>query len=134
MVNHHLTKSRATHLRRAIHQFCKIGEYSALAPYSGTRQDLPPFSIFEGRGGLFAGLNRIALRRASITQSTLEELKIITRWFYQEKTTVAVIKERILEQRLTSPEVQRFISFVETSQRGVSRRSIQDGREKGESL
>lgn len=118
----------------AMHQFCKIGEYSALTPFSGTRQDLPPFCMFEGKGAFFAGLNRIGLRRAGIPQSTIEELRILTRWFYQEKITLSAIQENITATGLTSPEVHRFISFVETSQRGVSRRSIQDRSENGESL
>lgn len=117
----------------AMHQFCKVGEYSAVAPFSGARQDLPPFCIFEGKGAFFAGLNRIGLKRAGVPQASIEELRVLTRWFYQEKVTLATIKEKINESGLVSSEVHRFISFVETSQRGVSRRSIQDRASDGES-
>ncbi len=109
------------------HQFCHVGKYSALAPFSGTRQDLPPFCIFNGRPGGFAGLNIVGLKRAAFTQDNIHALRKLTTLFYREKLPLDMIQEKInLEAWGRDPHVQDFINFVSTSSRGVSRRMAFD--------
>jgi len=112
----------------ATHQRCRIGAYSAVAPYAGTRQDLPPFCLFNEVPAKFAGLNKFKLKQANIPQESIENLRGITRLFYQEKSSIDAIIAKISNDPLLSQDryVQQFIGFVQESQRGVSRKRIGD--------
>lgn len=120
----------------ATHQFCRIGKYVTLAPFSGIRQDLPPFGLYDGRPAGFSGLNLVGLRRAGLTQATLSALKKITKLFYLEKKSLDAIETIINNEQLNNDEhVQAFITFVKNSPRGVSRAStISINQEESSSL
>lgn len=109
----------------ASHQFCHVGEYSALGPYSGIRQDLPPYSLFNGLPGAFAGLNLVALKRAGFSRESINAIKTVTRLFYQEKKLLNDIKTQAAHEAWGSDEhVQKFLTFITNSNRGVSRLTI----------
>ena len=112
----------------ATHQFVRIGQYTSMAPYSGLRQDAPPFCIFNGVPGAFQGLNSVALRRAGLSSENILALKRITTLFYQKKATLETIQEIIATDQLLThdPYIQAFITFIQQSQRGVSRKSAID--------
>lgn len=109
----------------ATHQGTRIGQYAALAPYSGTRQDLPPFCIMDGQPAGYAGLNIVGLRRAGFSSSNIQALKKITTLFYQQKLTLDRILGMIEADAVLAqdPCVQQFVQFIQQSQRGISRRS-----------
>jgi len=81
----HVEQGAMLMAQSAVHQFCRIGSFTALAPFSGCRQDLPPFCLFNGRPGGFAGLNLIALKRDGASAETISALKRVTKIFYQDK-------------------------------------------------
>ncbi|MCB9493615.1 MAG: acyl-ACP--UDP-N-acetylglucosamine O-acyltransferase [Epsilonproteobacteria bacterium] len=111
----------------ATHQFCRVGKYSALAPFSGIRQDAPPFCLFDGKPAHFVRLNAIGLRRAGITSDDINALKKVCRYFYQDKKPLDQLKRlQDTESWGINSFVQDFIAFIETSERGVSRRSLLD--------
>jgi UDP-N-acetylglucosamine acyltransferase len=109
----------------ATHQFSRIGQYTALAPFSGIRQDLPPFCIFNGQPAGFAGLNAVGLRRAGFSSNNIQALKKITTLFYQQKLNLEAIQELIAADITLAQDVcvQLFLTFVINSQRGVSRKT-----------
>ncbi len=115
----------------ATHQFTRIGSYSALAPFSGIRQDLPPFGIYTGKPAQFSGLNLIGLRRAGFNAQNIQNIKRITSAFYQNKKLTTQLKELIAAEDTlrNDPLVQQFVSFIESSNRGVSRSSLNDAHE-----
>jgi len=104
----------------AVHQYCRIGRFSCLTPYSGTRQDLPPFCLYEGQPGKFAGLNLVALRRANVPRESLAALKQVTKLFFQDKKLLKVVKQETPKDTHT----EEFLQFIEESNRGVSRRAL----------
>lgn len=112
----------------AIHQFCKVGAYSALAPFSGMRQDLPPFCLFDGKPGRFAGLNVVGLRRSGMTAPERNGIKTITKLFFQDKMTFERLKDHVAEhgELQTNGQVQAFLQFIEKSSRGIPRKTIAD--------
>lgn len=119
----HIENNAILMANAATHQFCRIGKFTALAPYSAIRQDLPPFSIFSGLPAAFTRLNLIGLRRAGLTAESCNALRIVTRLFYQEKLPIERIQEQgTLEGWGQDPYVQEFLSFITASVRGVSRR------------
>lgn len=110
----------------AIHQFCRIGAFSTLAPFSGMRQDLPPFCLFNGLPGKFAGLNLVGLKRAGFCAQDINAIKTITKLFFQEKLPFDKIKQKT-KQEITLKNnnyVNQFLSFIENSSRGISRKTI----------
>ncbi len=124
----HIEKNVMIMANGAIHQFCRIGAYSALAPFSGMRQDLPPYSLFNGTPGKFAGLNSIALRRANITSEEINKIKKVTKLFFQDKLSINKIYEIVNneENLRNSKHAINFIEFIKKSSRGVSRKNICD--------
>ncbi len=109
----------------ATHQFARIGQYASLAPFSGIRQDIPPFCIFNGVPAGFSGLNSVGLRRAGFTSTSLQALKRVTTLFYQQKLGLEAIQEIIATDPLLTHDtcIQAFMTFIQQSQRGVSRKS-----------
>lgn len=118
----------------AIHQFVRVGAYSAVAPFSGARQDLPPFCLYQGMPGAFAGLNKVALRRAGISTEEIGALKKIAALFYQKKLPFLEISEQAEQNQHeesnwgSSDYVRQFLLFIEQSKRGVSRKALTDAR------
>ncbi len=112
----------------AAHQFCRIGAYTCITPFAGTRQDLPPFCMFTGQPAQFAGLNIVALRRAGISDESINNLDLITKLFYQDKILLdTIIAQSHSASWSNDPYVQSFISFIKNSARGVSKRCIEYG-------
>ena len=112
----------------AVHQYCRIGRFSCITPFSGTRQDIPPFSMFTGQPSHFSGLNLIALKRANISRESIHAIKTATRLYFQEKLPLEIIKELASKDAWGHNEyAQEFLKFIETSHRGVSRRAISYG-------
>ncbi|MFH1644521.1 MAG: acyl-ACP--UDP-N-acetylglucosamine O-acyltransferase [bacterium] len=120
----HVEKNAFLMANAAAHQFCKIGQYTALAPYSAIRKDLPPFCMFSGLPATFYGLN-INLLRQKFDSQTINSLKTVTKLFYQDKILLSEIK-KIIEQNeelKNNEQVKKFINFIENSSRGVSKKS-----------
>lgn len=122
----HVEKHAFLMAAAATHQFCRIGQFTAIAPFSGTRQDLPPFCLFSGQPAAFSGLNLIALKRAGFTRETINALKHVSKLFYQDKLSLLLIKEQAQNEPTwgSDPSVAAFLSFVEQSVRGVSRKAL----------
>ncbi len=115
----------------ASHQFCRIGQFTAIAPFGGTRQDLPPFCLFTGQPGAFSGLNVIALKRSGVDKETINALKHVSKLFYQDKLSLELIKEAAKNEPDwgTNGHVATFINFIEQSTRGVSRKALLNASE-----
>jgi UDP-N-acetylglucosamine acyltransferase len=109
------------------HQFCRIGAYTALAPFAGIRQDAPPFVLLNEQPGKFAGLNKVALKRDNVSDESIQNIQTVTRLFFQKKLPLQEIIEHV-ESRSWGEDthVQYFLNFIKKSERGVSRRTIND--------
>jgi len=118
----------------ATHQFCKIGTMTALAPFSGIRQDLPPFCMFNGRPARFYGLNVIGLKRAGFTRESINALKHVAKLFYQSKLPLETIVEYSKNEPTWGADehVATFLNFIQQSSRGVSRACATDAEQQSE--
>lgn len=125
----YIEKNAIVMANSATHQFCRIGSFTALAPYSGIRQDLPPFCLFSGQPARFYGLNTIGLKRAGFSRENINALKHVTKLFYQEKLTLEQIVQAAKQDPVWGNDncVQQFLAFVTQSSRGVARKSGSDG-------
>lgn len=118
----------------AAHQHCKIGAYSALAPFSGIRQDIPPFCLFDGTPAGFAGLNTIGLKRAGLTPEQRLGIKRIAAQFFREKYSVEQLENNLSDDPILTNNqyVKKFISFIKNSDRGITRRLTRYSQERSQ--
>jgi len=126
----HIEKNAILMANSATHQFCRIGQFTALAPFSAIRQDLPPFCIFSGKPAGFAGLNVIGLKRAGLSKDNINNLKHAAKLLYQDKLLLPAIEELATQEPWgQDPYVQHFITFIKTSSRGISRKAITESND-----
>jgi len=121
----HIEKNVMVMANCALHQFCKIGKFSCLTPFSGTRQDIPPFCSLTGQPARFSGLNLIALKRAGFLKKDIDSLKHVTKLFFQDKillNNIIKLAKDNLDDWGGNKHVLEFIEFIKNSERGVSRR------------
>ncbi len=110
----------------AVHQFCRIGKFTSLTPYSGIRQDLPPFCLFTGQPGGFSGLNSVALKRANFSKEDLHAIKQVTKLFYHDKllmNDLETLTKNIDDDWCNNKHTLAFIKFIKNSKRGVSKKT-----------
>ncbi len=103
----------------AVRQFCRIGKFAMMWGLSAISKDLPPFMIVNGRNGDVAGVNVIALRRRNVPAATINALRQVHAVFFRGGKSVRKALDAVKAQVPLLPEVQEFITFVETSERGV---------------
>lgn len=103
----------------AVHQFVTIGTYSFVGGGSRVNQDIPPYVKAVGNPMELYGLNSIGLQRAGFSGETVAALKRAYRLFFNSELNLSQALERARTELPPLPEVERFVSFVESSERGV---------------
>jgi len=105
----------------AIHQFVKVGDYAFIGGKSAIPKDIPHYVIAAGDRAKLHGLNLVGLKRHGVSQKTLLLLKKTYRIFFRIGLTVNEAAERARAEVEQVPEVVKFIEFIKTSERGVTR-------------
>ena len=103
----------------AVHQFVTIGTYAFVGGGSRVNQDIPPYVKAVGNPMELYGLNSIGLQRAGFSGDTIAALKRPYRLFFNSELNLSQALERARSDLPASPEVERFLAFVESSERGV---------------
>ena len=104
-----------------IHQFCRIGESSFTGASTKLSKDVPPFARVIGERARFSGVNTVGLKRRGFERDKIAELKHAFHLLYQSKLRLEPAMKRVEEECAGSPEVERLIRFIRSSQRGVTR-------------
>lgn len=103
-----------------IHQFVRIGEHAFVGGASRVPKDVAPYVRCSGNPLEMSGLNSVGLRRRGFTPEVRLELKRAYRLFFLSTLNVTQAIARAREELELIPEVERFITFFEQSERGVS--------------
>lgn len=103
----------------AVHQFVTIGSFCFVGGCTRVNQDIPPFVKAVGNPMELYGLNTVGLQRAGFAPETITSLKRVYRLFFNSDLNLSQAVERARADVPPSPEVDRFITFVESSERGV---------------
>ncbi|HEV8453613.1 MAG TPA: acyl-ACP--UDP-N-acetylglucosamine O-acyltransferase [Gemmatimonadales bacterium] len=103
----------------AVHQFVTIGTYAFVGGGSRVNQDIPPYVKAVGNPMELYGLNSIGLQRAGFPGDTIAALKRAYRLFFNSDLNLSQALERARADLPPLPEVERFLAFVESSERGV---------------
>jgi UDP-N-acetylglucosamine acyltransferase len=103
----------------AVHQFVTIGTYAFVGGGSRVNQDIPPYVKAVGNPMELYGLNSLGLQRAGFSGETVAALKRVYRLFFNSDLNLSQALERARSDLPAFPEVERFLTFVESSERGV---------------
>ncbi|MES1259135.1 MAG: acyl-ACP--UDP-N-acetylglucosamine O-acyltransferase [Gemmatimonadota bacterium] len=103
----------------AVHQFGRIGEYAFVGGMTRCNQDIPPFVKAVGNPVELYGLNTIGLQRNNFPPATIAALKRAYRLCFNSDLNLGQALERARKDIPSIPEVDRFLDFVSSSQRGV---------------
>ena len=103
----------------AVHQFVKIGKHSFVGGCSRVAKDVPPFLKAVGNPVKLYGLNSVGLQRRGFSEEVRRELKRAYRLFFASNHNVAQALARAREELRDLPEVEVFLTFFESSERGV---------------
>jgi len=102
-----------------IHQFVRIGTFAFVGGGSRVNQDVPPFTKAVGNPVHLYGLNSVGLQRAGFTPEVKLALKRAYRLLFNSDLTVTQGITRARAELPSGPEIETFLRFVESSQRGV---------------
>ena len=102
----------------AVHQFCRLGARSMIGGCTKIVQDVPPFTIVDGSPSRARGLNLVGMKRAGFEDDSIKAINSAYRKLYRKGLNTSQALAAIREGGMTT-EVEQFVKFVETSQRGV---------------
>ena len=101
----------------AIHQFCRVGQFSMIGGHARVVQDVPPFMLIDGQSGSIVGLNTIGLRRAGYPADELTELKAAYRAIYRRGLSWTEVLET-LKTEFTTGLASHLHTFLAQGRRG----------------
>lgn len=104
-----------------IHQFVRIGTLAIIGGHSKVVQDVPPYLTADGHPAAIHGINVIGLRRAGVSAEARLVLKRCCRILTGAGEALPTVIARLEAEVPSLPEVQRFLAFLKSSHRGVTR-------------
>jgi UDP-N-acetylglucosamine acyltransferase len=104
----------------AIHQFVRIGAHAFVGGASRTSQDVPPYTKAAGSPCKLYGLNSVGLDRRGFSPEVRQALKRSYRTVFQPNLPLTQGLERAEAEAEDFPEVRHFLSFIRSSERGVT--------------
>ena len=105
----------------AIHQFCRLGDFSIIGGCSKVVQDIPPFSMSDGHPAAICGLNIVGLKRAKFPSSTIRTLKKAFKIIFFDNHLIAQSKELVQKDLPPLKELEHLFEFISSSKRGISK-------------
>lgn len=106
----------------AVHQFCRIGKMAITGGCSKVVQDVPPFMMADGNPAEVRTINKVGLERKGISESAQKEIKEAFKLLYRKSgLNIGDAVVEIRKKLGTTEEVAHLCSFIEKSERGISR-------------
>jgi UDP-N-acetylglucosamine acyltransferase len=105
----------------ALHQFVKVGALAMLGGGSMVTQDVPPFITVSGNRAKAVGLNKVGIDRAKFSEEANSNIKKMYKILYLSSLSLEEAKAEIRKLTSSGNEVQTFLSFLESSSRGICR-------------
>jgi len=105
----------------AVHQFCRIGKLAMIGGCSKVVQDVPPFMIGDGNPAETRTINKVGLERKGISEKAQTALRQAYKILFREGLTIPNALVKIEKKLPPLPEIKHLVSFVKTSERGISK-------------
>lgn len=104
-----------------IHQFVRIGTGAILGAGSMVSKDVPPYCNATGDRAKLHGLNVEGLKRRGFDKSIVDAIRKAYRICFQSKLKTDDALKKVRQELPAIPEVEKFVSFIAASERGVCR-------------
>ncbi|GAB1065931.1 MAG: acyl-ACP--UDP-N-acetylglucosamine O-acyltransferase [Shewanella algae] len=104
-----------------VHQFVHIGAHAFTAGCSLVLQDVPPFVMASGQAAIPRGLNMEGMKRRGFAKETQQALRRAYKTLYHSSLTLEEAVAAMAEDAAKEPQVQAFVDFVTSSNRGIIR-------------
>lgn len=104
-----------------VHQFSRVGESVMAASNAKLSRDAPPFAMVAGDRARLVGVNSTGLKRRAFPTETVRAVKHAFHILFHSKLRLDTALLRVREELGETPEIQRLVSFLESSERGFCR-------------
>ncbi|HJQ69129.1 MAG TPA: acyl-ACP--UDP-N-acetylglucosamine O-acyltransferase [Blastocatellia bacterium] len=104
-----------------IHQFCRVGRHAFIGAGSVVVKDALPFARTVGNHARCYGQNTLGLRRKGFTDAEIRRISRAFRLLLAAKLNTTQALEAIRQDLGGWPEIDYLISFIESSERGVTK-------------
>lgn len=104
----------------AIHQFVHIGCHSFVGGGSRLPKDVAPYVMVAGNPCAAYGLNTVGLRRRGFPPETMQALRSAYRRIFQSDRNIGHSLDILEAEGGCGEEVQRLITFIRASRRGIT--------------
>ena len=104
-----------------VHQFVRIGTSAIIGAGSMVSKDVPPYCNATGDRAKLHGLNLEGLKRRGFDRSVIDIIRKAYRIVFQSRLRTEDALKKVSAELPGIPEIERFVSFISQSQRGVCR-------------
>lgn len=104
-----------------VHQFVRIGAYTMVGAMSAIPLDIPPYVSASGMRAALYGLNVIGLKRHGFSDELINNLKQAYKIIFKSKLLLSEAIKKVRGEIMMSKELEYFLNFLETSERGICR-------------
>lgn len=104
-----------------VHQFCRIGREAYIGGYSVVVKDALPYALTVGNHSKCYGLNTTGMKRRGYSRQVIDALHHAFHLLLSSKLNTTQAVDAIREQIKDSAEVDHLVSFIEASERGVTK-------------
>lgn len=102
-----------------MHQFVRIGQHAFIGGGLRVSKDVPPYILAAGEPLTYAGINRIGLSRRGFSTETMLQLRRAYKLIYRSNLNTTQAINQIEETMEKTPEIQKILDFIKSSERGI---------------
>jgi len=100
------------------HQRVWVGKLAMASGFSKLSQDVPPFSLVDGKPARVIGPNLVGLRRAGVDPETRRAIQKAFRLIYRSGVDMSHALEQVREELGSVPEVRYLVDFLDRMRQG----------------
>ncbi len=102
-----------------IHQFSLVGEHAMVGASVLIKKDVPPYSLIGDNPVRFGGVNTIGLGRRGFSEDAIAAIRKAYKLIYYSGKNVNDALNEIETQTPLATEIEKIVSFIRTSERGI---------------
>ena len=104
-----------------VHQFCDIGDYAFSGLGTVISRDVTPFTLVAGNHAQAYKINSAGLKRKGFSDEVIRSLEKTFKLFVKSKSNRSQVNESFKKLGIDCQEVDYFVDFVKSSERGITR-------------